>query len=218
LWRSGEYQTPETFVEYQLADSPNPVRVAVEPLTFRVPSVLDPNDTRLRPLKPQIDLAFLPWFAVLIPIVGVIVLVVLMRLRTGKRLTLPPVAASSSPLDRYPLAARTALSALTQLRDYSVEPLTTYTRIAEVLRQYIHDRFQVPADQMTTTELGTALVQQPVLPERQTQALLYLLRQADMVKFAGLKPEGKATSRALTHAYRWVELVENQPEEVVEPG
>ena len=56
--------------------------------------------------------------------------------------------------------------------------------VANVLRRYLHARYQLSAPEQTTEEFRTVLASQNVLAEEQKKSVLEVLGQADLVKFA----------------------------------
>jgi hypothetical protein len=73
-WRPGEHSTPETYIQYQLSPEDPIHNILAAPTVISVPSVLDSQDTELRPLKPPVSLPYLPpWLVLLAAIILVAV-------------------------------------------------------------------------------------------------------------------------------------------------
>ncbi len=73
-------------------------------------------------------------------------------------------------------------------------PKQYYIELSHILREYVAQRYQVPALELTTDELETTL-QQNNKTNQQVNILIQVLRNADLVKFA------KADLDATTHDY-----------------
>lgn len=101
-----------------------------------------------------------------------------------------------------------ALRALRQLEAGATgqpgESKAYYAAVSDILRQYLQEQFQLPAPEETTPGIAILLAGSPV-DETQAGTLLFILRQADMVKFARFKPDEYARRDVLTRAIRFVE-------------
>lgn len=211
-WQTGDFQTPRTTIAYQLAGSSDTIQMVAQPAFFSISSVLTAQDETIRPFKPPV---YLPYFSPLL--VGIALVVGAMGLggmvwwRHRRRLSLQPVA-SISQFGHLHVAARMALSALQQVESHETNLPQVYDEASGYLRQYVMRRFEMPSEQMTTVELMRLLQHDSRLTERRQHELRHLLEQADLVKFAGLRPEPKHGQRFLMIARRWVEAVEQQIE------
>jgi len=63
-----------------------------------------------------------------------------------------------------------------------------HSELTEILRQYIEERFQVPALEQTSAEIFTSLAGHTDCPRDILDKLMHLLVLADMVKFAKAQP------------------------------
>lgn len=79
-----------------------------------------------------------------------------------------------------------------------------FARLSLILRDYLERRFGLPAVESTTLEIDRSLERSPLGTE-QRGAILEILDQADLVKFAKLDPGTEAARIALDRARRWVE-------------
>lgn len=78
-----------------------------------------------------------------------------------------------------------------------------FSEVTDVLRQYIENRFDIPAMELTTDEIIHHFENELIRPEVK-EKLIYMLRLADMVKFAKaitLPPENEKT---LQYAYDFI--------------
>lgn len=78
-----------------------------------------------------------------------------------------------------------------------------HSRLTDLLRGYIEERYQVPALERTTDELLHELRVSPLTGDQRTQ-LANMLRLADMVKFAKATPTPAENERMMSAAMRFV--------------
>ena len=91
-----------------------------------------------------------------------------------------------------------------------------YTRLTDIIRIYIEDRFGLPAMEQTTHEIvSTFMAKKSVLDELSFKDLKEILELADLVKFAKLTPLPDDNHLVLKDAYQFVERT--KPEERIEP-
>jgi len=210
LWRSGDYQTPETIIEYRLTDGSVPQQRLVQPAFFTVKSILNPDDLNLRSLKPPVSVLYVSPLVIAAIVLGFVALGVLLWSRR-KSFTLPKIAPEPNGL--HP-AAQAALSAIKRNGGSDAISPKIYAVVSDALRHYLHGRFDVPAVDMTTQELMVNLSARELLLQRRQRELLYLLEQADLVKFARMQPPPTATEKMMTIASAWVLAVEREQAEV----
>lgn len=86
-----------------------------------------------------------------------------------------------------------------------------YTRITDILREYLEGRYSIRAMEMTTDEIIKALETRG-LPEKNYTGLADMLRNSDFVKFAQYIPGADANEEFYTKAYYFIE--DTKPEEV----
>jgi hypothetical protein len=198
LWMPGDYRTPETFVEYRLPPDSENQRASVEPAFFTAPSVIEPNDLLLRPLKPlEIPPYISPW-AILAACGAAAAGGLSLARRLNRRRTRKP---SGGPL---PDVTGRTLDELRRVRSLALPAAEVYIRAGECLRAYLKDRFGVAAHEMTTDELLAALQSRSALTPRQNRELRRILDQIDLVKFARFRPAPDSTQGLLQRVSRWV--------------
>lgn len=182
--------------------------VPTPPLTVTIESVLAPDDTSLRPLKPQLDIAtsappaivpalFVAGFLALTAY-GYILLARMRRLQA--RQLIVPAEPAKSPHER----ARTALDALSD-GAASGDVRSYYEQIAVTIRWYLSERFGFPAYAMTRTELEPAMTAAGA-DRWPAHLTANLLEQADAVQFAGFEPPPERREADLTTAYEIIGL------------
>ena len=214
LWAPGEYTTPE--LSLALSDTNGEIRqISAAPLGLNMTSVLVEGDTELRDIKPQASLplpAIWPW------VVGGLLLALLVALVGGWLLR------------RWWLRRKTALANAPDLRlphEVAFDDLSTieglnlppqhrfkehYTLISDVLRQYIEKSFQIPTLDRTTAEIRRSLKMAPFNQDNK-RLLVELLNEADLVKFAKVRPEIPMAQNYMNKARHFVG--ETRPSEVV---
>ncbi|MBL7951527.1 MAG: hypothetical protein JNM62_07395 [Flavobacteriales bacterium] len=85
-----------------------------------------------------------------------------------------------------------------------------HSRLTDLLRGYIEERFRIPAMESTTDELVKELRISPLNGEQRMQ-LENMLRLADMVKFAKAVPSPQENERMMTEATRFVTETAQRP-------
>lgn len=86
-----------------------------------------------------------------------------------------------------------------------------FARLSLILREYLERRFHVAAVESTTFEIQDALERTILAPE-QRGAMVDLLDEADLVKFAKFDPGTEAARIALDRGRRWVEKAAPRPQ------
>lgn len=90
-----------------------------------------------------------------------------------------------------------------------------YTRLTDILREYLTGRFGMRAMEMTSDEIMEA-VRGLDLPARSAGELNALLRTADLVKFAKHVPEAEENESSYLSAYYFVEETKEATETAIE--
>ena len=202
LWRPGDYESPALFLGYRILGVDAVYRVPFDVVFFTVPSVLesvDLNQTVLRPCRPPVSLFYVPRWLM---IAGVMVSGGMVyggwRWRRERQARL--LAAHAAARVRTP--AEIALARLAGLPDDASSE--EFAFVSDCVRDYIADRFAVPAPDLTSVELINTLD----LPASRLEELERLLNQADLVKFASAVPTERQTRRAARIAATWIEAVD----------
>jgi hypothetical protein len=87
-----------------------------------------------------------------------------------------------------------------------------YVGLSAIIRQYIEDRFEMRAPELTTEEFLSSIGNSPDFSTDHQGLLREFLKQADLVKFAGAEPSGHETELAIQKAARFLEETrENAP-------
>jgi hypothetical protein len=80
-----------------------------------------------------------------------------------------------------------------------------YTRISEIVRVYIEDRFAIPAMEQTSDEILSAFEAQHVCDERELTELREVFSISDLVKFAKHTPAPDENENCFAHTQEFVE-------------
>lgn len=127
-----------------------------------------------------------------------------------------PVARAMTREVALPLADRilAALRTLEAERIWQQGDHKQYqSRVTDLLRGYIEERYQVPAMESTTDELLRELRVSPLNTDQRGR-LENMLRLADMVKFAKAQPSPQENEQMMASAVRFVQDTAPRPEPV----
>lgn len=110
--------------------------------------------------------------------------------------------------------ARDRLDALMQrpLPLVGKEATSFYVELSDIVRQYLEDRFELRAPELTTEEFLDVVSESPDLHREHQLLLQEFLRQADLVKFAGFKPDESTVQASIDAANRFINDTQPQPE------
>ena len=111
-----------------------------------------------------------------------------------------------------PLRFRRGSGLRFELRQRRVLPEQGFVRLSDVVRDYIEERFQLPASRKTTSEFLEALSDNNPLPEEQRPFLNDFLSAADQVKFAKAPPDTLLLNQAIDRAEKLISST-GKPEE-----
>lgn len=80
-----------------------------------------------------------------------------------------------------------------------------YTRLTEILRQYLENRYVVYSLEMTTSETLEALVKTGFRKDESYTLLKTILNGSDLVKFAKYKPEAAENEEHFNNSWKFIE-------------
>ena len=80
-----------------------------------------------------------------------------------------------------------------------------YTRLTEILRQYIENRFSVNSLELTTDETLTMLLHSGFKKDKNFERLKNILQSADMVKFAKQSPDASEHETCFNESWSFVD-------------
>ena len=214
-WEPGAFALPS--LTMSISDAQGNLRtITTAPATLEVASVLVDGDTTLRDIKPQ---ATLPAPSVW-PVTTAVV--ILLTATTGALVAFVIWRKNRPTPDTRPAFQRalddlTRLDGLNLIEQNMAQAHVTF--VTDVLRRYLEADFDIPALDQTTTQIVAALAHNPQaqqMPPAEKAALVALLQEADLVKFANVEPDLDTAVNLTAHvrhlilAIRPAPLLENQ--------
>ena len=173
--------------------------------------------TDMRDIKDVVDppfklFDFVPqWVLWLLLIVVVVLVAIYFFLKYYK----PQVIGIAPPVEPQIPPYEKAMNELQELRDMKLwqqgQEKQYYTRLVDILREYIDGRFDIKAMEMTSSEIMSALARNKDFKEV-NKYLNEVLSMADFVKFAKMRPLPDDNEQMLRRAYDFVELTKPQPQ------
>jgi hypothetical protein len=114
--------------------------------------------------------------------------------------------------------ARSALDLLLQAGRPTAETMDAfYVELSLIVRSYLEDRFALRSPELTTQEFLTEMGRSPDLARSHQQLLQKFLEQADLVKFAGYRPDAEVVSESIAAAEKFLSETQNLVR-ITEPG
>jgi hypothetical protein len=217
---TGVFQFPPQAVS--LVRDGDTISFATQALDFRVSDV--PFDTAegIRPIIGPRTVTYrrFPWFLVyILAALAVIIAGFVLYQRYAKRKTAPeePEArpAPRKPVDEHALERLRVLEKKRLWQQGQVD--TYYVELADILREYVEFRYNVPALESPTGETLQRLSAHDI-PAPSAEALSHALRLADTVKFARANPLTDQHQRVFRDAEAFVEATKPQPVEEAAPN
>ncbi|MFP6656146.1 MAG: BatD family protein [Myxococcota bacterium] len=101
--------------------------------------------------------------------------------------------------------ARSELDALLAAGRPNAETMDAfYVQLSLIVRRYLEDRFALRSPELTTQEFLTALGRSPDLARSHQRLLRKFLEEADLVKFAGHRPEAPVVAESIAAAEQFL--------------
>lgn len=189
--------------------------VSVPPATVTIRSVLQPGDTELAPLKPQLEIRT----ASAVGALGILFMLAFAALTTAsyalqqRAVAIRPPVLAATPSAAPPTAAERARAELAALAASGIaggEPPEYYARLAAIVRRYLTERYGFPAYAMTRRELERYMTA-PDLERWPARVTANLLEQCDAAEFARFVPAPERRDADLTAAYEVISLTSGPP-------
>ncbi len=172
-------------------------------------SAVAPRMEDIRDIKGLVPLPHSWWW--LGALLGVVVIgAIAVWLWKQKRTTTAPnaVGAPLSPFD-------IAVAALRRLREQDPPVEEFYTRLSDIVRQYLEGQFGLRAPKRTTEEFLYEMSRDHALSPEHKNLLGTFLQESDLVKFARFRPGEEDKRRALGAAERFVHDTQPRAAEAV---
>lgn len=218
---SGSYQIPPfwfTFDMNGLIDSISSNSVALHVVSMEVDTTMGPTDIKMPYGAPVTLKEVIPHILGII-LLGAILFFVFYLIK-GKKNNKPFLIAQKP---KEP-AHITAIRELERIKEEKLwqknEIKQYYSEITEVLRNYMENRFQIPAMEQTTDEIIQIFINRTdLLNEKSFSNLKQILSLSDLVKFAKYKPSTDDDNMTLINSFFFVndtklEKVGKVPEDV----
>jgi hypothetical protein len=172
---------------------PIAVRVTTEILNADLSELRDVSPPEQLPAKPSL-MPLILWSAAALAFIGISATTwQVLRRRSERPVLLPPDAWALQELDRLPLP------------DEFAGPESYYTKLSDILRQYLKLRFELPALERTTEEFLAAMRQAPQLMPEQQDLLRDFLERCDLMKFARVTSTLQESQKLAETARRFVQ-------------
>lgn len=114
-----------------------------------------------------------------------------------------------SPEELIKTIQEESLSQLKALESESLNPEEFYTKLTQIIRQYIERAYQLPAETSTTEEFFSKLQTTNPFSQKTTQDLNAFLESADKIKFARQNASPADCKEALDYALHFIESNRN---------
>ena len=187
------------------------VRITTNPLLLQVQSIPVDTTQAIKDIKEieQVPFSIFDHMGWILLAIGAVILFILWK-KYSSRLTKPTKALPVAPPIPCHEKALQALLKLEQKKLWQQGLHKEYhTELTDILREFISERWNLGAMEMTTDEI-LAL---SFIPSDATDGIGYVLRMADMVKFAKGTPIGDENTRSLDVVRKFV--LENKMQTVI---
>ncbi len=217
----GDFEIPPLTIRYYTAADTTKRELRTEPIKITVQSLNPDQAGDIRDIKPPVEIPR-DWGLVArrvgaglaVALMLALGVIAFLRFRKGKGLLPrregPPRPAHEVALEELEALVGSGLLAAGEIKEF-------YSRLSEIVRRYIENRFFVDALEMTTGELLHAM-EESGLGGEERELLGDLLGLSDLVKFAKYLPVQEEHNRATQAAFEFVHRTKLVvAEEVAEP-
>lgn len=204
---TGYYLIPPVAIKYKENNQSDEILMTEsEPFLLNVFSIPVDLSQPIKPIKgpiavPVTFMEMLPWILLVLAI-GATIWFLAKRKKKAAPITIfkpkPKLPPHVIALDELEKLKREKLWQQGLIKDY-------YSRLSEVIRQYIEDQYSIPAIESTTYDT-MQLVRRKGLGLESIKLLQDLLELADLVKFAKAKPLPSEHDHSMNSAVRFVKI------------
>lgn len=183
-------------------------------LSFEViPFPIDTTKIEIKDIKANLDEPFtireiMP-IIIWVLIVAVIMVVIYYGIKLWKKyrkINIKEIFMKPKPKLPAHIIAINSLNELRIKRLYENARVKEYfSEISEILRTYLYNRFSISAIEMTTDEILREINKRPIIEEDSLYLIEYILREADLVKFAKHLPESYISDKCMKDSLNFVE-------------
>lgn len=205
---SGFYEVPPVYAEYKTGTGVKRFYSDYSPLSVMRVNITPPDSAEIfdimEPFGAPISLGeILPWL--ILTALAAAIIWVLIRLLKKYRKKEEESGVLINPDPAHVIAFRD----LEKLRDEQLwqkgEVKLYYSRLTEILRQYLENRFRVFSLELTTSETLDILLKSGFKKNQQYENLKSILSGADLVKFAKYKPDPVENDTHFQNSWAFVE-------------
>lgn len=220
---TGEFQIPELTIGYTVGDDTTRQTIKTEPIDIVVNSLNPDEAGDIRDIKPPLTpprdyRSLATWIGLgLLGVAVVLFLIYYIKRRRAGEPILPKRIKPPRP------AHEVAFDELDELKNSDLLEnaayKTHYSRLSEIVRRYIENRYFIAAMEMTTFELLTSLETEQLHTE-EVDMLRDLLTRCDLVKFARFEPAQQEHEQSFQQAFNFVDrtkMVLSEPEDETRP-
>ena len=210
FFRPGVASVPALALAYRSSADAPPDTMRSRPVSIDVVGSLPPGNQPMRDIKALEALAPRARTARWLVMLAALALLVLLFLagrriagwRARRRATRAPTTSRARPVTVSPFdRARAQLDEIEAARWPALGQVALhYERVADVLRRFLEEGLGVRASDRTTEELVWSLAPE-LSDDGRCEECLALLEEADLVKFARLRPDEAAAARFLARAH-----------------
>ena len=194
---------PFPFVKNSIKDTIFTRPVLLQVYTFQIDSV-----TGITDIKPPINTPITfeevaPYLGYSLIIILIILAIIWLIIKLSKKKAIPIIR--QKPKEPAHKIALRELDKLEEEKLWQQSKFKEYhSKLTDILRRYIEDRFDINAMEQTSNEVLDAIRHANILSAENFEKLSQMLSIADYVKFAKLKPLPDENERSLKHAYDFV--------------
>ena len=204
---TGMFVIPGFTIDYKIRNAN--AKVYTDPLSLKV--FLMPIDTTkaIKDIHPIQDVPY-DWMFIALVVVGFLVVAVIVwfvvrYLKNAKQRDKDTVVQTTPKQTAYEIAMNSLQQFKQKEIGQHVDAKHYYSELTEIVRAYIQNRWMIPALEFTSDEiLDHAFIKQ--LDATEKDKLVYLLRLADLVKFAKAIPHLAENELSFVNATQFVEV------------
>lgn len=214
-WDEGKYNVPALDIKVNGKD----FKTNSIPLKVNTIKVDTARADSIRPMRDVADNPYswsewspLFWLSILTLVILVVIYYLYVRLRAGK-----PIIARVRFIHKL-LPHEKALQKIEKIKaehlDKDADQKEYYTELTDALRQYLEDRFDIRAKEMTSSEIISKLENEE--DQSKIAELREVFETADLVKFAKYSVEGNINDMYLTSVVKFIDSTKEENAPTVE--
>ena len=212
---SGSYRIPPYWFKIDMngrIDSVPTNGVTLNVYSIPIDTTRGPTDIKM-PYAAPLTLKEVTPYILGVILIGAILFFILYSIKRRKK-NLPLFTVPQKPKEPAHVIALRHLDRIKEEKLWQKEKVKEYySEITETLREYIEDRFEIPAMEQTSEEtLNSFKSRKHLIRDKSFEKLDQILKIADLVKFAKYKPLPEDNNRTLVDAYFFVDVTKAEEE------